>query len=93
MRRLSSDQVTQITTLLNDGKSTREIAKILGCGKTTVEKYRKMTVNEPAELKQGRPQKLTSRDMKGYNNTMKQRYEVQILFIFYIGKKLSYMIW
>ena len=50
MRRLSSDQVTQITTLLNDGKSTREIAKILGCGKTTVEKYRKMMVNEPAEL-------------------------------------------
>lgn len=64
MRRLSSDQVTQITTLLNDGKSTREIAKILGCGKTTVEKYRKMMVNEPAELKQGRPQKLTSRDKR-----------------------------
>lgn len=64
MRKLSPDQITSITNLVHDGKSTREIGKILGCGQATVVKYRKIILNEILELKPGRPQKLSPRDKR-----------------------------
>ncbi|KAI0996868.1 hypothetical protein K3495_g11314 [Podosphaera aphanis] len=39
MTKLSSEQVTSITTLLNNGKSKREVVKIVGCGGPTAEDY------------------------------------------------------
>ncbi|KAI0999947.1 hypothetical protein K3495_g8249 [Podosphaera aphanis] len=64
MTKLSSEQVTSITTLLNNGKPTREVAKIVGCGKSIVANYRKLTATEALDPKVGRPQKLTSRDKR-----------------------------
>ncbi|KAI0997807.1 hypothetical protein K3495_g10382 [Podosphaera aphanis] len=70
MTKLSSEQVNSITTLLNNGKSTREVAKILGCGKSTVANYRKVTATEAPDPKVGRPQKLTSRDKRAIARSM-----------------------
>ena len=64
MRKLSPDQITSITNLVHDGKSTREIGRILGCGQATVVNYRKIILNEILELKLGRPQKLSPRDKR-----------------------------
>ena len=64
MRKLSPDQITSITNLVHDGKSTREIGKILGCGQARVVKCRKIILNEMLELKPGRPQKLSPRDKR-----------------------------
>ena len=65
MAKLSPDQITSITSFLNDGKSTREVAQIIGCCKTTVENYRKDIVP-----KSGRPWKLTSRDKRAIARSM-----------------------
>ncbi|KAI0993895.1 hypothetical protein K3495_g14288 [Podosphaera aphanis] len=70
MTKLSSEQVTSITTLLNIGKSTREVAKIVECGKSTVANYRKVTATEAPDPKVGRPQKLTSRDKRAIARLM-----------------------
>ncbi|KAI0994779.1 hypothetical protein K3495_g13403 [Podosphaera aphanis] len=70
MTKLSSEQVTSITTLLNNGKSTREVAKIVGCGKSTVENYRRVTAIEAPDPEVGRPQKLTSRDKRAIARSM-----------------------
>ncbi|KAI0993420.1 hypothetical protein K3495_g14764 [Podosphaera aphanis] len=70
MTKLSSEQVTSITTLLNNGKSTREVAKTIGCGKSTVANYRKVTATEAPDPKVGRPQKLTSRDKRAITRSM-----------------------
>ncbi|KAI0999834.1 hypothetical protein K3495_g8364 [Podosphaera aphanis] len=64
MTKLSLEQVTSITTLLNNGKSTREVAKIVGYGKSTVANYRRVTAIKAPDPKVGRPQKLTSRDKR-----------------------------
>ncbi|KAI0999461.1 hypothetical protein K3495_g8737 [Podosphaera aphanis] len=70
MTKLSSEQVTSITTLLNNGKSTREVAKIVGFGKSTVANYRKVTATEAPDPKVGRPQKFTSRDKRAIARSM-----------------------
>ncbi|KAI0996627.1 hypothetical protein K3495_g11556 [Podosphaera aphanis] len=70
MTKLSSEQVTSITTLLNNGKSTREVAKTIGCGKSTVANYRKVTATEAPDPKVGRPQKLTLRDKRAITRSM-----------------------
>ncbi|KAI0995468.1 hypothetical protein K3495_g12713 [Podosphaera aphanis] len=64
MTKLSSEHVTSTTTLLNNGKSSREVAKIVGCGKSTVANYRNVTATEAPDPKVGRSQKLTSRDKR-----------------------------
>ncbi|KAI1002070.1 hypothetical protein K3495_g6132 [Podosphaera aphanis] len=70
MTKLSLDQITSITSLLNDGKSTREVAQIIGCCKTTVENYRKDMVTELPFPKSGQPRKLTSRDKRAIARSM-----------------------
>lgn len=70
MKKLSSDQIASITTLLHDGKSTREIAKSLGISKTTVARYRKTITNQVPHTKLGRPRKLSSRDKRGIARMM-----------------------
>ena len=70
MTKLSPDQVTSITSLLNDGKSTRKVAQIMGCCKTTVENYRKVMVTELPVPNSGRPRKLTSRDKRAIARSM-----------------------
>ena len=64
MRKLSQDQITSINILITEGKSTREIAKKLGCGRTTVGRYRKKTLNQSPNLRPERPTKLTPRDKR-----------------------------
>ena len=64
MRKLSADQIISITNLAHDGKSTREIGKILGCGQVTAVKYREIILNEVLKLKPERPQKLSPRDKR-----------------------------
>ncbi|KAI1006691.1 hypothetical protein K3495_g1526 [Podosphaera aphanis] len=70
MTKLSSEQVTSMTTLLHNGKSTREVAKIVRCGKSTVANYRRVTAIEAPDPKVGRPQKLTSRDKRAIARSM-----------------------
>lgn len=53
MKSFSLDQVTYIMTLLNDGKSVRNFADIIGSSKSTFIKYRKTTVNELLKNKMG----------------------------------------
>lgn len=62
MRKLFSDEVTFIITLLNNSKSSREIARIIGYGKFAIEIYPDSVGNEVPDRKSGRLQKLTSRD-------------------------------
>ncbi|KAI0992323.1 hypothetical protein K3495_g15863 [Podosphaera aphanis] len=70
MTKLSSEQVTSITTLLNNGKSTREVAKIVGCSKSTVANYRRVTVIEAPDPKVGRPQRLTTKDKRAIERSV-----------------------
>ncbi|KAI1005874.1 hypothetical protein K3495_g2346 [Podosphaera aphanis] len=70
MTKLSPDQITSNTSLLNDGKSTREVPQIIRCCKTTVENYRKVIVTELPIQKSGRPRKLTSRDKRAIARSM-----------------------
>lgn len=64
IRKLLSDQFTSTTTSLNDGKSTRDIARRKISSNITFEMYRKLIRNEVQDLKSGRPQKLKSRDKR-----------------------------
>ena len=64
MRKLSQDQITSINILITEGKSTREIAKKLGCDRTTVGIYRKKILNQSPNPRPGRPTKLTPRDKR-----------------------------
>lgn len=64
MKKLSPEQVNNISTLLNDGKSIRDIANIIGCSKSTVINYRKINVNQLPKIKMGRPCKLSPRDKR-----------------------------
>ncbi|KAI1001241.1 hypothetical protein K3495_g6959 [Podosphaera aphanis] len=70
MTKLSPDQSTSVTSLLNDGKSTREVAQMIGCCKTTAENYRKDMVTELPVPKSGQPRKLTSRDKRAIARSM-----------------------
>lgn len=64
MKRLSQDQISTITTLLNEGKREAEIAKILNCARSTVAKYRITHSNGTIEPVRGRPRKLSPRDKR-----------------------------
>ncbi|KAI1004954.1 hypothetical protein K3495_g3263 [Podosphaera aphanis] len=70
MTKLLPDQVTSTTSLLNEGKSTREVAQMIGCCKTTVENYRKVMITELPVPKSGRPRELTSRDKRAIARSM-----------------------
>lgn len=64
MRKLSQHQISSITTLLDEGKKELEIAKIMGCHRSTVARYRKKTSHDTSKSVQGRPRKLTCRDKR-----------------------------
>ncbi|KAI1006966.1 hypothetical protein K3495_g1256 [Podosphaera aphanis] len=64
MRKLSQHQISSITTLLDKGKKELEIAKIMGCHRSTVARYRKKTSHDTSKPVQGRPRKLTCRDKR-----------------------------
>ena len=64
MRKLSQQQISSITTLLDEGKKELEIAKIMGCHRSTVARYRKKTSHDTSKSVQGRPRKLTCRDKR-----------------------------
>ena len=64
MRKLSQDQIYSITTLLDEGVKPEEISKIVGCGKSTVAKYRSKMLDHRSPPMRGRPSKLTSRDKR-----------------------------
>ena len=64
MRKFSLEQISTITTLLNEGKKEVEIAKFLNCARSNVAIYRISHLNEAIEPVRGRPQKLTSRDKR-----------------------------
>ncbi|KAI1004026.1 hypothetical protein K3495_g4183 [Podosphaera aphanis] len=61
MRKLSQHQVSSITTLLDEGEKELEKAKIMGCQRSTVARYRKKTSHDTSKPVQGRPRKLTCR--------------------------------
>ena len=62
MKKLSQDQITYFNISINEGKSTSDIAKNLGCDKTTVSRYLKKMSGWSPILRPGRPRKLTFRD-------------------------------
>ena len=64
MRKLSQDQIYSITTLLDEGVKPEEISKIVGCGKSTVAKYRSKMLDHRSPPMRGRPSKLTSTDKR-----------------------------
>ncbi|KAI0998738.1 hypothetical protein K3495_g9458 [Podosphaera aphanis] len=64
MRKLSQHQISSITTLLDEGKKELEKAKITGCHRSTVARYRKKTSHDTSKPVQGRPRKLTCRDKR-----------------------------
>ena len=64
MRKLTLDQISSITILLNQGKKVEDISRIVGCGKSTVAKYRGKSLDHSSSAKRGRPGKLTSRDKR-----------------------------
>ncbi|KAI0997296.1 hypothetical protein K3495_g10889 [Podosphaera aphanis] len=70
MTKLSPDQVTPISSLLNDGKSMPEVSRIIGYCKITVENYRKVMVTEAPDPTSGRRRKLTSRDKRTIARSM-----------------------
>lgn len=62
MKKLLPDKMISITTLLNNGKPTRDMARIIECSSSTAVYYRPTINNELPKLKWGRPRKLSSRD-------------------------------
>ena len=64
MRKLTLDQISSITILLNEGKKVEDISRIVGCGKSTVAKYGGKSLDHSSSAKRGRPGKLTSRDKR-----------------------------
>ncbi|KAI0997422.1 hypothetical protein K3495_g10765 [Podosphaera aphanis] len=64
MRRLSQHQISSITTLLDEGKKELGKAKIMGCHRSMVARYRKKTSHDTSKPVQGRPRKLTCRDKR-----------------------------
>ncbi|KAI0996373.1 hypothetical protein K3495_g11807 [Podosphaera aphanis] len=70
MRKLTLDQISSITTLLNEGKKVEEISRIVGGSKSTVAEYLGKSLDHTPLAKRGRPGKLTSRDKQALARLM-----------------------
>ena len=64
MKSLSAPQPAQLISLLENGKSTRQIASVMGIHYSTISKFQSKHLPDLKMAKDGRPLKLTPADVR-----------------------------